>query len=323
MIALLLAVLTVSSAGYSNISKGGSMSIAKLVRDIGIHRAAYARGAPLISDPEYDALEEQLRQLDPNHPLLQQPWAEDSAGEKVAHAVPMLSLQKTYNIADLLSWRGERELVGAWKIDGNSLSLVYREGQLQVAKTRGDGQRGENVTAKCEYIETIPAAVSDTRNLEIRGELHCSQGNFFVLATEMVDLGLPKPTSPRNVVAGLLGRKEHPDLVRHFSFTAFDLLYHDDEGTLPATEMDKLNILTQLGFALPAPQLLTSATEVEAYLEQVRVKMDSYDSARDSGGEDKISLDGAVLSFNDLAYARELGQHITSSSQSHGLQVAR
>ena len=306
MIAVLLAVLTVFSAGYSNVAKGGGMSIAKLVRDIGIHRAAYARGAPLISDVEYDALEDQLRQLDPNHQLLQQPWREEGAGEKVAHDVPMLSLQKTYSMADLLSWVGEREVVGALKIDGNSLSLVYRAGQLQVAKTRGDGQRGENVTAKCEYIETIPASLSDTRHLEIRGELHCSQGKFFVLAAEMEGLGLPKPTSPRNVVAGLLGRKEHPDLVRHFSFVAFDLLYHD-EGVLPATEMDKLGRLTKLGFALPEPQLLTSAATIEAYLEQVRIKMADYDNLHDSGDEDKISLDGAVISFNDLAYARELG----------------
>ena len=155
---LLIPVLTASSVGYGNLGKGGSMSavITKLVSEINVHRAAYARGAPLISDVEYDALEEQLRQLDPNHPLLQQPWVETMAGEKVTHAVPMLSLQKTYSMADLLSWMGAQEVVGALKIDGNSLSLVYRDGQLQVAKTRGDGQRGENVTAKCQYIETVP-----------------------------------------------------------------------------------------------------------------------------------------------------------------------
>ena len=288
-------------------SEGGGMSVAKLARAISIHRAAYARGAPLISDVEYDALEDQLRQLDPNHPLLQQLDGGDGAGEKVAHDVPMLSLQKTYSIADLLSWVGGRAVVGALKIDGNSLSLVYRKGQLQVAKTRGDGQRGENVTAKCEYIETIPTSLSDTRHLEIRGELHCSQGKFFVLAAEMGGLGLPQPTSPRNVVAGLLGRKEHPSLVRHFSFTAFDLFYHDDEGALPATEMDKLASLTRLGFALPEPQLLTSAVAIEAYLEQVRIKMGNYDNLRNRGGEDQVSLDGVVLSFNDLAYAREIG----------------
>ena len=112
----------------------------------------------------------------------------------------------------------------------------------------------------------------------------------------MEKLSLPRPLSPRNVVAGLLGRKEHPDLVRHFSFMAFDLLYHD-EGALPATEMAKLDTLTALGFSLPAPKLLTSAASVEAYLEQVREKIDA----------DELPLDGAVLSFHDLAHARELG----------------
>lgn len=270
--------------------------IKQLANRIETHRLAYERGEPTISDYDYDALEEQLRQLDPQHPLLQKPGAEVTIEAKAVHAVPLLSLQKTYSVSDLHSWIGGREIVGALKIDGNSLSLVYRDGKLQVAKTRGDGQRGENVTAKSTYIEAIPAQINNTRHLEIRGELYCTQGQFFVLAAEMGALGLPAPISPRNVVAGLLGRKEHHSLVRHFSFMACDLLYYDD-GVLPATEVDKLDILKALGFELPEPQLLNSSAAVEAYLKQTRTKIDA----------DDVPIDGAVLSFNDLAYARELG----------------
>ncbi len=270
--------------------------IEQLAAKIEAHRSAYTRGEPLLSDFEYDTLEEQLRQLDPQHPLLQQPGVEVTAEAKAAHAVPMLSLQKTYRVSELLSWIGEREVVGTLKIDGNSLSLVYQHGKLQVAKTRGDGQRGENVTAKSKHIEAVLATLSDTRHLEIRGELYCETANFYTLAAEMETLALPRPLSPRNVVAGLLGRKEHHQLVRHFSFMACDLIYYDD-GALPATEMDKLAILTALGFVLPQPQLLTSPAALEAYLEQVREKIDA----------DELPLDGAVFSFNSLAYARELG----------------
>ena len=270
--------------------------VEQLAAKIQAHRIAYARGEPRLSDFEYDALEEQLRQLDPQHPLLQKPGTEVTAAAKAGHAVPMLSLQKTYHTSELLSWVGTREIVGTLKIDGNSLSLVYRHGKLQVAKTRGDGQRGENVTAKSRYIEAVPASIADTRHLEVRGELYCDTAKFYVLAAEMETLALPRPLSPRNVVAGLLGRKEHHQLVRHFSFTACDLLYYDDSAGL-ATEMDKLAVLTALGFALPQPQLLTSPAAIEAYLEQVRAKI----------ATDEIPLDGAVFSFNSLAYARELG----------------
>ena len=270
--------------------------IEQLAKQVEEHRLAYARGEPVISDVEYDALEEQLRQLDPQHPLLQQAGAAVMAAAKVAHVVPMLSLQKTYSLSALHSWVGEREVVGTLKIDGNSLSLVYQDGKLQVAKTRGDGQRGENVTAKSTYIEAIPATITDTRHLEIRGELYCALAGFYTLAAEMEALALPRPLSPRNVVAGLLGRKEHHQLVRHFCFIACDLLYYD-EGALSTTEMDKLDILKKLGFDLPEPQLLVSSAAVEAYLEQVHTKI----------AADELPLDGAVFSFNLLAYARKLG----------------
>ena len=270
--------------------------VAQLAAKIEAHRIAYARGEPQLSDFEYDALEEQLRQLDPQHPLLQKAGIEVTAAAKAVHAVPMLSLQKTYRTRELLSWVGAREIVGTLKIDGNSLSLVYQHGKLQVAKTRGDGQRGENVTAKSEYIDAVPANIADNRHLEVRGELYCDTAKFYTLAAEMEALALPRPLSPRNVVAGLLGRKEHHQLVRHFSFTACDLLYYDDSAVL-VTEMDKLASLTALGFVLPQPQLLTSPAAIEAYLEQVREKI----------ATDEIPLDGAVFSFNSLAYARELG----------------
>ncbi len=270
--------------------------IAQLAAEIEAHRLAYARGEPQLSDFEYDAREEELRQLAPDHPLLQQAGVVVAAAAKAVHVVPMLSLQKTYSRSELYSWVGTREVVGALKIDGNSLSLVYQQGKLLVAKTRGDGQRGENVTAKSIYVEAIPPTIDDTRHLEIRGELYCETASFYALAAAMEALALPRPLSPRNVVAGLLGRKEHHQLMRYFSFMACDLLYYD-EGVLPATEMAKLDILQKLGFDLPEPQLLASALAVAAYLEQVCEK----------SAADELPLDGAVFSYNSLAYARALG----------------
>ena len=272
-----------------------SKKLQQLVAKLEKHRQAYARGEPLISDVEYDALEAQLQQQAPDHPLLQQPGVKTSATTKATHAVPMLSLQKTYSVTELESWRGEQPVVGTLKIDGNSLSLVYRGGKLLLAKTRGDGQRGENVTAKMPYITAIPTTISSKAILEVRGELYCATTAFYTLATEMEQCGLPRPLSPRNVVAGLLGRKEQHQLLRHFNFMACNLLSDDDSHF--QQEIDKLTRLTTLGFTLPEPQLLTARPAIETYLEQVRRRLD----------EDELPLDGVVFSFNDLAYARELG----------------
>ena len=271
-------------------------TIEQLVQEIAAHRRAYYAGNPQISDSEYDKLEEDLRRLDPNHSLLQKVGSEVTAVAKVAHTVPMLSLQKTYLEKELYAWRKQEQVVGTLKIDGTGLSLIYDMGKLVMAKTRGDGFMGENVTTKISRMPSIPSSISDTKALEIRGELYCSFANFFLLAADMEACSLPRPTSPRNVVAGLLGRKKHHHLMHHISFMAYDLFYSDDTAFF-THEMPKLEKLTRLGFDLPSPLLLSSETEIKEYLEQVRNRMEEND----------IGIDGAVFSFNSLTYARELG----------------
>lgn len=272
------------------------VTIEQLAQEITAHRRAYYAGNPRISDSEYDKLEADLRRLDPDHPLLQKVGSEVGSATKTAHAVPMLSLQKTYLEKELYTWRKQEQVVGALKIDGNGLSLVYDAGKLVMAKTRGDGLMGENVTAKINHMPVIPSAIGDTTALEIRGELYCSLPNFFRLASNMESCDLPRPTSPRNVIAGLLGRKKHHHLMRHISFMAYDLFYSDD-ATFFSHEMTKLEKLAILGFDLPAPRLLSSETEIKSYLEYVKNRMEEND----------IGIDGAVFSFNSLSYARELG----------------
>ena len=225
--------------------------IEQLAAKIEAHRSAYTRGEPLLSDFEYDALEEQLRQLDPQHPLLQQPGVEVTAEAKAAHAVPMLSLQKTYRVSELLSWIGEREVVGTLKIDGNSLSLVYQHGKLQVAKTRGDGQRGENVTAKSKHIEAVLATLSDTRHLEIRGELYCETANFYNPCRGDGDTGIAAAAQPAQRRGGIAGAQRasstrapfqlhglRPDLLRRWCVASHrdgQVSYPDRARFCPAT----------------------------------------------------------------------------------------
>lgn len=265
------------------------------------HKRAYYAGKPLISDAAYDALEEELRGASPHHPVLEVVGSgdlgEDAAAvnTRVEHDVPMLSLNKTYDLEELRRWQGERVVMGTLKVDGNSLSLIYRKGRLELAKTRGNGRVGEDVTAKVRWVSEALPQLKKPLDVEIRGELYCVESKFLHLSDEMVGLGLERPTNPRNIVAGLLGRKSHFELARYFGFFAFEVVGPLSLGL--KTESEKFDWLGELGFSLPMPERLASTTETERYLERVRVMLE----------EDELGLDGAVFSYDDLHVHDELG----------------
>jgi len=189
------------------------------------HKEKYYSGKAEISDEKYDALEAELKKLDPENPVLSLVgFKQTESLEKVSHQKKMLSLDKTYEEKDLLKWIGKEDVVSVFKIDGSSCSLVYEDGHLTVAKTRGDGSVGENITKKAVFIPDIPKSISQKGSVEVRGEVFCLESNFVHLSEEMRSMGLESPTSQRNIVAGLLGRKENIQLCRHLSFKAFDLI---------------------------------------------------------------------------------------------------
>ena len=120
--------------------------VEQLARDIIRHKELYYAGNPEISDTAYDALEARLKKAAPQHPVLDvvggAPIA-DATAQKVEHETPMLSLQKTYEFEELKRWAGDEEIFATYKVDGNSLSVIYRGGNLTLAKTRGNGRVGE------------------------------------------------------------------------------------------------------------------------------------------------------------------------------------
>ncbi len=276
--------------------------ISELAHAIMRHKKAYYSGKPEISDAAYDALEDELKALAPDHPALQIVGAgvpSAAVARKVEHATPMLSLDKTYEVDELFRWAGDRPVMGTLKVDGNSLSVVYENGRLIVAKTRGNGRVGEDVTEKVLWIADIPREIAGGLNCEIRGELYCTEGNFLRLSDEMAQMGLERPTSPRNIVAGLLGRKVHFELSRYFSFFAVDFIPGGDGRAAPRfkTEVAKFEWLGKVGFSLPHPERLGDRNDIQRYLEYVKGLI----------AEDEIGLDGAVFSYDDLALHEELG----------------
>lgn len=266
-----------------------------LASEIMRHKNLYYAGRPVISDLDYDKLEDELKVLAPEHPVLSIVGAVnlESSNPKVIHETPMLSLDKTYDVKTLLKWASGHDVVGTLKVDGTSMSLVYRGGKFVLAKTRGSGREGEDVTAKLRWVADAIPQVAERENFEVRGELYCSESNFLKLADEMVALGLERPTSPRNIVAGILGRKVHGELARFFNFFAFDVIGLSGFDR----EMQKLEWLAHKGYRMPEPRLLKTSKDLEQYLADVRQIME----------DDEVGCDGAVFSYDKLSLHEELG----------------
>ena len=275
-----------------------SEKVEKLANEIYKNKRLYYAGKPVLSDIDYDKLEHELRLIAPNHPVLSFVGTDEGQnGKKVAHQKPMLSLQKTYDFGELEKWVEKHATVGMWKVDGNSLSLVYEAGKLSVAKTRGDGKMGEDVTEKAIWVSDVRREFDEDYSLEIRGELYCSESKFGDLAEYMESKGLDRPTSPRNIVAGLLGRKSHVSLARYFNFLAFDVITEDPRLQF-ATEIEKFEWLKKQGFSLPKPKLIENKKTLETYVNEVKTYMDEGD----------VGLDGVVFSYNQTDLHDELGE---------------
>lgn len=268
--------------------------IQTLEKEIIKHKALYYQGRPDISDSEYDKLEEELKKLDPKNPTLLIVGSTTSASDKIKHDKKMLSLEKTYVVEDLVSWKGNEDILSTMKLDGISCSIIYQDGELTMAKTRGDGSFGENITKKVMWVSNVPKLISKKNKIEIRGELFCDEKSFFDLSKEMTTIGLEKPTSQRNIVAGLMGRKDNLELCRYIKFMAFD--YLSDERL--ETEDQKFSILENFGFLIP---------EVEIHKTKESIQ-DVILKAREFMSEGDYQIDGLVFTFNKMALHEELGE---------------
>lgn len=258
------------------------------------HKAKYYQGHPEISDIEYDKLEEELKQKDPKNKVLTIVGSTPKGSKKVNHATKMLSLNKTYKLEELLSWKGDHEIVSTYKIDGVSCSLIYEKGELVLAKTRGDGSVGEDITDKAIWMRNIPSSLKENATIEIRGEIFCDEESFIHLSDEMVEIGLDKPTSQRNIVAGLIGRKENIELCRYIEFRAFESL---EDPNPVKTEIEKIKRIKTLGIEPEEIFLHKKEEDIKERLSETQNFM----------SEGEYQIDGLVFSYNDLSLHEELG----------------
>lgn len=224
--------------------------------------------APEISDAEYDRLLVELRELEAAHPQWVTPdsptqrvgAAPAATFSEVVHRVPMLSLGNGFADDDVLEFdRRVRKLLGGVdrvnyaaepKLDGLALSVMYRDGRLVQAATRGDGSRGEDVTANVRAIEGVPERLKGKvpRVLEVRGEVFMLVEGFKQLNESMLARGLKPFVNPRNAAAGSV-RQLDADITasRPLEFFAYGLGAVEG-GELPDTQTGLIQALESFGF---------------------------------------------------------------------------
>ncbi len=305
--------------------------VAHLRAEIARHnRAYYVKDAPLIPDADYDALVAELRTLEAAHPELASPTSvTETVGAPVAttpfapvtHAEPMLSLDNVFSVEDLEAWgaRTARALEadpGAVrfavepKIDGLALSIVYLDGRLARAATRGDGRVGEDVTANVRTIPNVPASIPDAPGrVEVRGEVFLAPDDFLAMNARQRALGEHEFANPRNAAAGSLRQKDPAVTAsRPLSFLAYQLA-GEIEARFSA-HMDTLARMAEWGF-LVAPE----TREVEGVAAMVE-RSDWFEGHRH---DLRYQIDGIVIKLDDLAERARLG----STSRAPRWAIAR
>lgn len=294
-------------------------SIAKLREEIQRHEELYhVRDDPEISDREYDALIERLRALEEKHPEFLTP---DSPTQRVGgrpaegfpefiHRRPMLSLDNSYNIEELrafdercrkLAGGSAPDYVAELKIDGLSLSIHYKDGLFVRGVTRGDGSRGEDVSANARTIRSVPLRLREgskkVNEIEVRGEAYLARKVFEKLNAEREEEGEPRFANPRNAAAGAI-RQLDPAMVakRRLDMFAYDVLAGEHKAF--ETHWEALDWAERAGFRVNENRkLCKSIEEVIEFCHAMEAKRD------DLGYE----IDGVVVKVNSTAMQDQFG----------------
>jgi DNA ligase (NAD+) len=281
----------------------------------------YVQDNPSVPDAEYDRLMRELLDIENDHPDLRSPdspsqkvgGAALSAFEQVEHEVPMLSLDNAFDeddmqafekrIKDRLKISTEISFSCEPKLDGLAVSILYENGQLVRAATRGDGRVGENITTNVRTIANVPLRLRGENfpsRLEVRGEVIMTRAGFVTLNEAQIKKGKKPFVNPRNAAAGSL-RQLDPKITaaRPLLFYSYSLgLVENEQQPLGETHSSRLAQLSEWGLPLSKElEVAQGATQCLSYFHKIgelRSQL-SYD------------IDGVVFKVDDIAMQQELG----------------
>lgn len=283
----------------------------------------HVNDSPSVSDAVYDSLFAQLKDLEAKHPQYITPSSPtqrvggklNGGFKKVQHQTRMLSLNDVFDANEVEKWAiRTKELLEGQKVDyfadikmdGLACSLVYVDGNLDVAVTRGDSYIGEDVTLNARTIKTIPLKLhslnKDSEFLlkgrtEIRGEIVMLKKDFEDLNSLQVEKGEPRFANPRNLAAGTM-RQLDPELVasRKLQFRAYDLIYQEESKI--QTNKQAYDLLKDIGF------LINEMATVFETIPQLMSFIEKWDNDRE---DLPFNTDGIVIKVNNKKEFNELG----------------
>ncbi|KLV18200.1 NAD-dependent DNA ligase LigA [Niallia circulans] len=278
----------------------------------------YVLDNPSVPDSEYDALLNELIQLEEKFPSLK---TNDSPSQriggevldmfsKVQHQKPMLSLGNAFNEADLRDFdRKVRAVIGddfsyvcELKIDGLAVSLRYENGLFEQGATRGDGTTGEDITANLKTIRSIPLRLNQAVSLEVRGEAFMPKKSFEALNKAKDENGEEPFANPRNAAAGSL-RQLDPRIAASRNLDIFLYAIGDAGQTGIQSHSDGLDLLDRLGFKTNKERKRCATIEdVLQYIEGWQEKRPHL----------PYEIDGIVIKVDNLAHQEQLGTTVKS-----------
>lgn len=288
--------------------------IKNLRQDIQYHeKKYYVDNNPQISDYEFDLLVKKLEKLEQEFPDLITPESPTQrVGEQplerfasIEHSSPMLSLDNCYNAQELRDFEGrikkiipseKIEYVAELKIDGLGIAIIYRNGKFFQAVTRGDGIRGDDVTANVKTIKSLPLVLDTTKDVEVRGEIYLPFSSFHRINQEREKGGEPLFANSRNAAAGSI-RMLNPKKVAQRGLDMFLYSVFLD-GKEKATQSENLDVLKRFHFKTnPHSKICFSMEEVLVYHQEWKEQRDSLD----------YDADGIVIKVNSTRHQTLLG----------------
>lgn len=296
--------------------------IQRLTAEINRHNIAYyVQDAPSIPDAEYDRLMNQLKALEAEYPQFAEPdsptqrvgGAALNKFEQVSHLKPMLSLDNAFNEEDFVAFDkrltdkvGSQVYCAEPKLDGLAVSLIYRNGVLERAATRGDGAVGEDISVNMRTIKSVPLRLQGDdipALVEVRGEVFMPRAAFEALNDRARAKGDKLFVNPRNAAAGSLRQLDSKITAeRSLAFYAYALgVVQDDNGAdlvLAPTHKGQLERLTAFGLPVSKEvKLCEGLVEVMAYYADILKRRDEL----------AFEIDGVVIKVNDIEAQQQLG----------------
>lgn len=274
--------------------------LVQVLREAG--KAYYQQDRELMSNLEYDRLYDELESLEKEtgvvlagSPTTQVGYESVDELPKERHERPMLSLDKTKDVAVLREFVGEHPALISWKLDGLTVVLTYRDGTLYKAVTRGNGEVGEVITNNARVFENIPLAIPYQGELILRGEAVISYSDFARINEEIEDVDA-KYKNPRNLCSGSVRQLNNEITARrHVKFFAFSLV-RAEQVDFENSRKRQFDWLAAQGFQVVEHRMVTGDTVPEA-----------VQWFADHIGENDIPSDGLVVTYDDIAYGQSLG----------------